>query len=105
HAACSGNARALVESQSIRLSTLRPAVESCQGMAPDPHEQAPRRTAARLRDVAEAAGVDTSIASRILSGDGGLTVLPDTSRTVLEAASRLAYRPNTAPPAPQTPKT
>jgi LacI family transcriptional regulator len=74
-------------------------------MAPDPHEQAPRRKAARLRDVAEAAGVDTSIASRILSGDGGLTVRPDTRRRVLEAASRLAYRPNTAARALKTRKT
>jgi LacI family transcriptional regulator len=74
-------------------------------MAPDSHEQAPRRPAARLRDVAEAAGVDTSIASRILSGDDGLTVRPDTRRRVLEAASRLAYRPNTAARALKTRKT
>jgi LacI family transcriptional regulator len=64
-----------------------------------------RRKPARLRDVAEAAGVDTSIASRILSGDGGLTVRPDTRRRVLEAASRLAYRPNTAARALKTRKT
>jgi LacI family transcriptional regulator len=74
-------------------------------MAEDPHGQAPRRTAARLRDVAEAAGVDTSIASRILSGDGGLSVRPDTRRRVLEAASRLAYRPNTSARALKTRRT
>ncbi len=71
----------------------------------DPHEQAPRKGAARLRDVAEAAGVDTSIASRILSGDSALTVRPDTRRRVLEAAARLAYRPNTAARALKTRKT
>jgi LacI family transcriptional regulator len=59
----------------------------------------------RLRDVAEAAGVDVSIASRILSGDGGLTVRPETRRRVLEAASRLSYRPNTAARALKTRKT
>jgi LacI family transcriptional regulator len=73
--------------------------------ASDPHAQAPRRGAARLRDVAEAAGVDTSIASRILSGDSALTVRPDTRRRVLEAAARLAYRPNTAARALKTRKT
>jgi LacI family transcriptional regulator len=59
----------------------------------------------RLRDVADAAGVDPSIASRILSGDGGLTVRPETRRRVLEAASRLSYRPNTAARALKTRKT
>ena len=72
--------------------------------APDHDEQAQRRTV-RLRDVAEAAGVDTSIASRILSGDGALTVRPDTRQRVLEAASRLAYRPNTAARTLKTRKT
>ena len=71
----------------------------------DPPEQVPRKGAARLRDVAEAAGVDTSIVSRILSGDGTLTVRPETRRRVLEAASRLAYRPNTAARALKTRKT
>jgi LacI family transcriptional regulator len=72
---------------------------------PEPDGQGPRRPAARLRDVAEAAGVDTSIASRILSGDGTLTVRPETRRRVLEAATRLAYRPNTAARALKTRKT
>jgi LacI family transcriptional regulator len=71
----------------------------------EPAEQGPRRGAARLRDVAEAAGVDPSIASRILSGDGALTVRPATRRRVLEAASRLSYRPNTAARALKTRKT
>jgi len=72
---------------------------------PAPDEHGPRKAATRLRDVAEAAGVDTSIASRILSGDGALTVRPETRRRVLEAASRLAYRPNTAARALKTRKT
>lgn len=71
---------------------------------PVPDEHAPRRVA-RLRDVADAAGVDISIASRILSGDGALTVRPETRRRVLEVASRLSYRPNTAARALKTRKT
>jgi LacI family transcriptional regulator len=74
-------------------------------MAPQEPDEQVTRKAARLRDVAEAAGVDTSIASRILSGDGGLTVRPDTRRRVLEAASRLSYRPNTSARALKTRKT
>jgi LacI family transcriptional regulator len=74
-------------------------------MAASDQEERPPRQTVRLRDVAEAAGVDTSIASRILSGDGALSVRPDTRRRVLEAASRLAYRPNTAARALKTRKT
>jgi LacI family transcriptional regulator len=51
---------------------------------------------ARLKDVAEAAGVDASVVSRILSGDGELSVRPETRRRVLETAARLSYRPNRA---------
>jgi LacI family transcriptional regulator len=50
----------------------------------------------RLKDVAEAAGVDTSVVSRILSGDPELSVRPETRRRVLETAARLSYRPNRA---------
>lgn len=52
--------------------------------------------AARLRDVAAAAGVDTSVVSRVLSGDTRLSIRPETRQRVLEAAARLQYRPNTA---------
>lgn len=72
---------------------------------PEPDHRRPRRPAVRLRDVADAAGVDPSIVSRILSGDGALTVRPETRRRVLEAASRLSYRPNTAARALKTSKT
>jgi LacI family transcriptional regulator len=51
---------------------------------------------ARLRDVAEAAGVDPSVVSRVLSGDGRLSIRPETRQRVLDAARRLDYRPNRA---------
>ena len=50
----------------------------------------------RLRDVAAAAGVDASVVSRILSGDRGLSVRPETRQRVLAQAARLDYRPNRA---------
>ncbi len=72
---------------------------------PERDDEAGSRRPPRLRDVAEAAGVDPSIASRILCGDGALTVRPDTRRRVLEAAARLSYRPNTAARALKTRRT
>src|SRR5262245_6607274 len=57
-------------------------------------DEAPRPT--RLKDVAEAAGVDASVVSRILTGDRELSVRPETRRRVLETAARLSYRPNRA---------
>jgi LacI family transcriptional regulator len=50
----------------------------------------------RLRDVAEAAGVDASVVSRVLSGDARLSIRPETRQRVLAAAAQLDYRPNTA---------
>jgi LacI family transcriptional regulator len=49
-------------------------------------------TGARLRDVAELAGVSTSTASRALSGDPRISA--PTRRRVERAATRLAYRAN-----------
>src|SRR5579871_4962904 len=46
----------------------------------------------RLRDVAAAAGVSVSTASRVLSGADGAS--PRAVATVLAAAKRLDYRPN-----------
>jgi LacI family transcriptional regulator len=63
------------------------------------------RRPVRLKDVAEAAGVDTSVVSRILSGDGELSVRPETRRRVLETAARLSYRPNRAARALKTART
>jgi LacI family transcriptional regulator len=48
----------------------------------------------RLSDVAQAAGVGTSIASRVLNGDPTVSVRPETSERILEAAKTLNYRPN-----------
>ena len=59
----------------------------------------------RLKDVAAAAGVDTSVVSRILSGAGSLSVRPETRRRVLETAARLGYRPNHAARALKTART
>jgi LacI family transcriptional regulator, galactose operon repressor len=59
----------------------------------------------RLRDVAAAAGVDASVVSRVLSGDGRLSIRPETRQRVLEAATRLNYRPNTAARALKTART
>jgi LacI family transcriptional regulator len=50
----------------------------------------------RLRDVAEAAGVDPSVVSRVLSRDPRLSIREETRQRVLEVAGRLNYRPNTA---------
>ncbi len=48
----------------------------------------------RLRDVAEAAGVNPSIASRILNDDPTLSARPETRRRVRNAARHLGYTPN-----------
>jgi LacI family transcriptional regulator len=50
----------------------------------------------RLRDVAAEAGVDASVVSRVLSGDARLSVRAETRERVLDAATRLDYRPNAA---------
>ena len=48
----------------------------------------------RLRDVAEAAGVNPSIASRILNDDPTLSARAETRKRVREAARLLGYTPN-----------
>ena len=50
--------------------------------------------AARLADVARAAGVGTSIASRVLNGDPTVSIRAETRQRILEAARELNYRPN-----------
>ncbi|MDQ3659909.1 MAG: LacI family transcriptional regulator [Actinomycetota bacterium] len=50
----------------------------------------------RLQDVARSAGVSKSIASRVLNGDPGLLVRPETRARVVEAARELNYRPHAA---------
>lgn len=49
---------------------------------------------ANLRDVARAAGVHPSIASRVLNGDKSTSVRDETRQRVLAAALALGYRPN-----------
>lgn len=48
----------------------------------------------RLADVASAAGVVSSIASRVLNGDPTVSIRPETRDRVLNAARDLNYRPN-----------
>jgi LacI family transcriptional regulator len=50
--------------------------------------------AARLADVARAAGVGTSIASRVLNHDPTVSIRPETRERILAAALELNYRPN-----------
>jgi LacI family transcriptional regulator len=64
--------------------------------APQPQPDAPPRGVARLADVAERAGVGTSIASRILNQDPTVAVRPETRARVLRAAKDLNYSPNAA---------
>ncbi|MCY3923487.1 MAG: LacI family DNA-binding transcriptional regulator [Chloroflexi bacterium] len=49
---------------------------------------------ARLADVARAAGVGTSIASRVLNADPTVSIRPETRERILDAARELNYRPN-----------
>lgn len=55
-----------------------------------------RRARSRLADVARAAGVSKSTASRILNGSPDISVRPHTRERVLETARRLDYRPHAA---------
>ncbi len=52
------------------------------------------RPAARLADVARAAGVGTSIVSRVLNGDPTVSIRSETRERILAAARELNYRPN-----------
>lgn len=49
----------------------------------------------RLDDVAAAAGVAKSTASRVMSGEATLTIREETRQRVLDAAAKLGYRPDT----------
>lgn len=54
----------------------------------------PRPRPARLGDVARAAGVHVSTASRVLNGTTGISIRPETRERILQVARELAYRPN-----------
>ena len=58
-----------------------------------------------MKDVAAEAGVDTSLVSRLLSGDESLSVRPETEARVMEAVRRLGYRRNSAARALKTSRT
>jgi LacI family transcriptional regulator len=58
-----------------------------------------------MKDVAAEAGVDTSLVSRLLSGDETLSVRPETEARVMEAVRRLGYRRNSAARALKTSRT
>jgi LacI family transcriptional regulator len=49
---------------------------------------------ARLKDVAQLAGVDLSVVSRALNDDPNLVVAPETRARIRTAAEQLHYRPN-----------
>jgi DNA-binding LacI/PurR family transcriptional regulator len=56
--------------------------------------KAPAGRPARLTDVAAAAGVHVSTASRVINGTGQLVIRPETRQRVLDTAEQLNYRPN-----------
>ena len=58
--------------------------------------QAASRRASRLVDIASAAGVHVSTVSRVLNGDPGLSIRPETIERILAAARTQGYRPNAA---------
>lgn len=57
---------------------------------------APATRRVTMRDVAKLAGVDVAVVSKMLSGDPSLLVRPETRVRVLDAVSKLNYRPNNA---------
>src|SRR5580704_525283 len=61
-----------------------------------PRQAAPAgsRRAARLVDIASAAGVHVSTVSRVLNGDPGLSIRPETIERILTTARTQGYRPN-----------
>src|SRR5262249_11908199 len=54
------------------------------------------RRASRLVDIASAAGVHVSTVSRVLNGDPGLSIRPETIERILTAARTQGYPPNAA---------
>src|SRR5215472_15557238 len=60
---------------------------------PTPVVPSPRR-AVRLVDIATAVGVHVSTVSRVLNGDPGLSIRPETIERILTTARTQGYRPN-----------
>ncbi len=61
---------------------------------PRPATAAGSHRAARLVDIASAAGVHVSTVSRVLNGDPGLSIRPATIERILTTARTQGYRPN-----------
>ena len=61
---------------------------------PKQRSAAASRRAARLVDIAGAAGVHVSTVSRVLNGDPGLSIRPETIERILTTARTQGYRPN-----------
>jgi LacI family transcriptional regulator len=59
-----------------------------------PRDAASNEAPARLRDVAERAGVDPSLVSRVLSGSLPFSIRDETRERIVAAAAELDYRPN-----------
>lgn len=74
--------------QGKRSRNMRDMSKEATGGPPRP----PRP--ARLTDVARAAGVHVSTASRVINDTGDLTIRPETRQRILKVAERLRYRPN-----------
>jgi LacI family transcriptional regulator, galactose operon repressor len=64
------------------------------GAVPRQAGPAGTRRAARLVDIASAAGVHVSTVSRVLNGDPGLSIRPETIERILTTARTQGYRPN-----------
>ena len=75
----------------VRIVTL-PSSLACRGVLfrRFRRDEAP----ARLRDVAERAGVDPSLVSRVLSGSLPFSIRDETRERIVAAAAELDYRPN-----------
>ena len=61
---------------------------------PSTDDPDPTGAPARLRDVAERAGVDPSLVSRVLSGSLPFSIRDETRERIVSAAAELDYRPN-----------
>ena len=72
-----------------------PGVGRGHGGRPEPSAATgAARRAARLVDIAEAAGVHVSTVSRVLNGDPALSIRPETYERILSTARQQGYRPN-----------
>jgi LacI family transcriptional regulator len=64
------------------------------GQVPRQRGGSSSRRASRLVDIANAVGVHVSTVSRVLNGDPGLSIRPETIERIVEEARAQGYRPN-----------